>query len=731
MPLQYEPLDPSLRQIRLLTLLSPSEGKISAQLHVASLEDQPVFDALSYVWGVEDDPDPICINGETCKVKKNLKAALRRLQDSEPLVIWIDAICIDQENVDEKNHQLPLMRDIYTRASQVIVWLGEGDKYIDAIFQYADEWKTGQRSRDETHSMESREVWGIKAYIGHSAFLMLPYWQRMWTFQELALPESDPICVYGKYRCNLSTIISRDGNNVLTSTLHKDKDILAAELACLDPATYGACGTSEAISRFYHRCNEKVFDGIIGVIIARSQRDLNGTLALFLSITRGRKCSDARDRIYVLYGLAESLERVFPADYSQRNSLEKVLVETTTWMIENCDSWSLFEKFGMHPTRFSENLSLPSWVPDFDSKSFISGGLPQDLKTVKSLRQRSPCDLAPATHDRNVAVLLGLPGVGVVAAGEPEHKAIPASFRQFDEDLRPWAIEWLDKQGVDGPIVMFYGPRKWHVVQLPAYCEPKAPQVAGKIWFKGLADWTQKASNQHLTRYFLGDMPTIRITARNIGICRLMCEFKSDSLVNGLYIGEILWAQKQQSSWNLATQVIDLRRQLYPGAGNMPESVVATMQTAEVHGMAMSYKNMFDFAGNEEEVSQNAATGEYSAGMVLTTFMMDSAESLNGCSAFTVDIHGKTCFGLTKEPVETGDIVIMPLAPLECPLVLRKEVPKGPSLAETSNERSLHGTWDEIVWHRMVGIAIMHDLAEETEMIAKVVNQSVEDFYVR
>ncbi|KAF2995165.1 hypothetical protein E8E14_001903 [Neopestalotiopsis sp. 37M] len=119
MAVKYQSLDPSLRQIRLLTLLPASdivEDTVSAILQTVSLNDEPAFEALSYVWGDGRDTVEINVDGKTANVTRNLGTALRRLRGSTPRVLWVDALCINQSDIDEKNNQVPLMSELYTKS---------------------------------------------------------------------------------------------------------------------------------------------------------------------------------------------------------------------------------------------------------------------------------------------------------------------------------------------------------------------------------------------------------------------------------------------------------------------------------------------------------------------------------------------------------------------------------------------------------------------------------------
>ncbi|KAI1298083.1 heterokaryon incompatibility protein-domain-containing protein [Xylaria venustula] len=132
--LQYAFLTPSKKQIRLLTLLKGEwDDKIKCKLDVVSLNDKPQYEALSYVWGSQTDLVDIDVDGVAFPATRNLYVALRRLRaqikNTEPnedsRTLWVDAVCINQKDAEEKRHQVQLMRDIYSQTTRGLLWLGE------------------------------------------------------------------------------------------------------------------------------------------------------------------------------------------------------------------------------------------------------------------------------------------------------------------------------------------------------------------------------------------------------------------------------------------------------------------------------------------------------------------------------------------------------------------------------------------------------------------------------
>ena len=138
--------------IRLLGLI-PHEDKhapIQCRLFDYPLQESGegthLYEALSYVWGRSENP-PISIGERFLHVTANLYAALLRLRHRFiERLIWVDAICIDQDNDEEKAQQIQFMAEIYSKASRVIVWLGEvapdSDQALEAIRTAADEQST-------------------------------------------------------------------------------------------------------------------------------------------------------------------------------------------------------------------------------------------------------------------------------------------------------------------------------------------------------------------------------------------------------------------------------------------------------------------------------------------------------------------------------------------------------------------------------------------------------------
>jgi len=101
--------------------------------------DTHLYEALSYVWGAKEKDQPILVDGKTLSIRENLHLALSRLRNRHlDRVLWIDAICINQEDLDERASQIRYMAIIYGKAKCVNVWLGDSTGGADLALEQID-----------------------------------------------------------------------------------------------------------------------------------------------------------------------------------------------------------------------------------------------------------------------------------------------------------------------------------------------------------------------------------------------------------------------------------------------------------------------------------------------------------------------------------------------------------------------------------------------------------------
>ena len=121
--------------IRLLRLHTEEKSPIlSASLFLARLQDGPEFEAISYVWGDPESLVSISLNGEPAIITQNLAYALQQVRCIKShLILWADQICINQENLDERGHQVQLMGRVFGGASRVFICLGSDPEGIAPV----------------------------------------------------------------------------------------------------------------------------------------------------------------------------------------------------------------------------------------------------------------------------------------------------------------------------------------------------------------------------------------------------------------------------------------------------------------------------------------------------------------------------------------------------------------------------------------------------------------------
>ncbi|KIM96056.1 hypothetical protein OIDMADRAFT_132965, partial [Oidiodendron maius Zn] len=177
----YSPLD-GPDTIRLLVIEADDKipGQIKCRLEHFNISEAPSYTALSYVWGDGSHKSRIHLDGQVCEVGQNLFQALWHLRgySRETTWIWIDALCIDQRNILERNHQVRLMGRIYETAVKVIIWLGWTDSESDKKSQGAMSYL--MQMRKET----TENICDLSKFV---ELCNLPYWYRMWIVQEMGL----------------------------------------------------------------------------------------------------------------------------------------------------------------------------------------------------------------------------------------------------------------------------------------------------------------------------------------------------------------------------------------------------------------------------------------------------------------------------------------------------------------------------------------------------------------
>jgi hypothetical protein len=181
----YEPLDVDNYEFRVLSI-SPdaNNSPIRCTLRKTSLINERTaasYNALSYCWGDPNFRLKIFVNGVQMAVTVNLYDATWQLRALKIYDIWVDAICINQEDKTERSLQVRFMKRIYERARGVIAWLGMDSRNSSDALNFLS-----QPLEPNALNIEASDR--VRSVLYH--FFELSYWKRVWIIQEVAVGSS-------------------------------------------------------------------------------------------------------------------------------------------------------------------------------------------------------------------------------------------------------------------------------------------------------------------------------------------------------------------------------------------------------------------------------------------------------------------------------------------------------------------------------------------------------------
>jgi hypothetical protein len=155
---QYQPLDPENNEIRLLKLYPTDPSRrhgepVECSLIITSLEDALSYKALSYTWGSQRHTEAIFLDRRGFKITLSLETALLQLRSDRVRLVWIDALCINQDDSSERSEQVSKMRTIYERAEEVLVWLGPSTGGVPLAFDLFEDLYQHHQSQRSVHEI--------------------------------------------------------------------------------------------------------------------------------------------------------------------------------------------------------------------------------------------------------------------------------------------------------------------------------------------------------------------------------------------------------------------------------------------------------------------------------------------------------------------------------------------------------------------------------------------------
>ncbi|KAL8702186.1 MAG: hypothetical protein Q9201_004541 [Fulgogasparrea decipioides] len=318
--------------------------------------NENVYEALSYVWGSTEGMQHIICDGRRLPITQDLETTLRHLRDeSVPRRLWIDQICINQEDLDERSTQIRNMGNIYRSAERVVAWLGEGSQSSDRAIQFAQELFEAIAAFERSYPGEllPRSDFGkpLKPtnyslppadgdeWLQFSDFASRKWFSRLWIVQEAALNENVTLQCGGSY---LSWVLFEQ---------------LSAQIKRHPSLTF----------QVYQEWNP----GAVLVGLMSLLKDARGETQLedVVNMLAHQQASDPRDYIYAALSLARKsdAQHVIP-DY--KRSTASVYTDFTRLMVEKFGRKYILNCVDLN---VKSAIAAPSWVTDWTTTHSMTG----------------------------------------------------------------------------------------------------------------------------------------------------------------------------------------------------------------------------------------------------------------------------------------------------------------------------------------------------------------------
>lgn len=362
-PYQYKPLSSPNTQIRLLELL-PGHGVIQCRLQITDFNlAKGTYEPISYCWNsysckgwvirtYKENKERksmrvVRVDGVGFQITRSLESALRQMRlNTGVRVLWVDAICINQADDDEKSAQVAIMAKIYKGGKQTLAWLGNADCWTGMAFKYfkrqisedsnstgiheeptdESEYWAGDPTAKSQDLRHLRRVWEIYqnllSHVFFRSILDRPYFERAWIVQEIVL-SSEVIFMCGKHEITAEELMYKGS--------HEPERILPPRAGLMDHSIWDLWD------------NRKLY--CLDEIITK------------LSHT---KTSDPRDKLYSALGLHELCTRCgsMVVDYSK--DVDEVFLDATKLMLSQSSYLDLLSL--SYCTSRPDERHVPSWV---------------------------------------------------------------------------------------------------------------------------------------------------------------------------------------------------------------------------------------------------------------------------------------------------------------------------------------------------------------------------------
>ncbi|KAM3070137.1 hypothetical protein ACMFMF_008490 [Clarireedia jacksonii] len=376
------------QSIRLLHIDSaPLEQPIRCTLTTFPLSSLPLYSCLSYTWNDPlyhglDTPEEltpktddkrknlIICNTHPLEITDSLLDVLLEFSKNafprEPL-LWIDGICINQNDTEERQVQVSIMGDIYSSCANVVIWLGKADFHSPYAIEVMSQLSSIPASRyagvqiSDVEDGSVYETLGIPAiqswkWLEYAAFLQRTWFRRIWVVQEAFLPPAITVVVGGD--------------------LVKWEEIVACA-AFLKETGLGVT----LMKILVETVDEEAEDAGSGTSmremmkLGKEERSQQLGLEKLMYYARFFDATDAKDRLYGVYGIWRESGKVIPKDmmpkYGKDVSVEEVYTRAAWEIIAETGDLNILslveDRSLVKANSIRAQGRLPSWVPDFGS----------------------------------------------------------------------------------------------------------------------------------------------------------------------------------------------------------------------------------------------------------------------------------------------------------------------------------------------------------------------------
>ncbi|KAI1351667.1 heterokaryon incompatibility protein-domain-containing protein [Xylaria sp. FL0043] len=358
---QYDPLGPF--EFRLVRIFSKKMTTIKCEIESKSLIDPPAYTAISYAWGDADNKRSIQIGKTKISVAASLFGALDAIrQREEDVLVWVDALCIDQQNRDERSKQVQLMTEIYAKATLVAIWLGPLENDSHLAIELLQDIAIAKNDPEEitAHLLSPTQLRAIEAVVH---LFQRDYWKRLWVVQEVS--NAKAIKVF----CGGSTGIPWQVYTRAARIFRHHKEDLDSWLS---PGSVPKSKRHSALPSSLTYSQALVYEGPNSLLDIDSANSVlqEGSLLNIIRAYRRKLTSEPRDKVFGILGvLPEVVRKEFLVDYSL--SVKEVYTNVVDFLLNTTNRLDVICE-SIHFPKQNGIANLPSWVPDWSQNPEIT-----------------------------------------------------------------------------------------------------------------------------------------------------------------------------------------------------------------------------------------------------------------------------------------------------------------------------------------------------------------------